>query len=133
MSTSNSTIEVLPLSIAVSDFYATTVPAASCLASSFLNYGPPPAPPLDSGLRRNDDFGGRPARLEGDGGLHVAGGEGVHVGYDEVPRAVADELGLVLPADYGEGAEDVAGGVSGWAGSIEMLTRRASWAGQIGE
>ena len=76
---------------------------------------------------------GRPARLHRHHGLHVAGGEGVHVGEDEVAGAVAAELGLVLPADYGEGAEDVAGVVSGWAGSIEMLTRRASWAGQIGE
>ena len=81
---------------------------------------------------RNDEAG-EAARLHRHYRLRVAGGEGVHVGEDEVAGAVVAELGLVLPADYGEGAEDVAGVVSGWAGSIEMLTRRASWAGQIGE
>ena len=35
------------------------------------------------------------------------GGEGVHVGKDEVAGAVASEPGLVLAPDYWEGVEDV--------------------------
>ena len=38
--TGNSTIDVLPLSIAVSDFYTTQVLTASCLCRSFLNNRP---------------------------------------------------------------------------------------------
>ena len=78
-------------------------------------YIPRPSP-LDSGLRRSDEMGWpewRAGRLDRHYRLHVAGGEGVHVGEDEVAGAVAAELGLVLPADYGEGAEDVAGVVPG--------------------
>ena len=68
---------------------------------------------------------GRPARLHRHHGVHVAGGEGVHVGEDEVAGAVAAELGLVLPADYGEGAEDC-GEVAGVT-SLRVAFKRRSY------
>ena len=39
--------------------------------------------------------------------LRIPGCEGIHVGQDQLPRAVAAEGGLVLLADDGEGVEDV--------------------------
>ena len=47
--------------------------------------------------------------LEVDHRFGFAGGEGVHVGEDEVLGAVGTERGLVLALDDGEGAEDVGG------------------------
>ena len=68
---------------------------------------------------RNDEIG-EAGRLDRHDCLRVAGGEGVHVGEDEVAGAVAAELGLVLAADYGEGAEDVAGVVPVQAVEVEV-------------
>ncbi len=50
-----------------------------------------------------------PARLHRDDRLHVAGGEGVHVGDDEAMGAATAGLGFILSLDYAEGVEDVAG------------------------
>ena len=61
---------------------------------------------------RNDEVG-EAGRLHRHYCLRIAGGEGVHVGEDEVAGAVAAELGLVMFLDDGEGAEDVAGVVPG--------------------
>ena len=63
---------------------------------------------------------GRPAQLHRHHRLHVAGGEGVHVGEDQVAGAVPAELGFVLPADYGEGAQHVAGVVAVQAVEVEV-------------
>ena len=54
-------------------------------------------------------------------GFCVTGGEGVHVGEDEVFGAVAAvEFGLILALDDGEGGEDVAGVVAGEAVEVEV-------------
>ena len=53
-------------------------------------------------------------------GFGVAGLEGVHVGVDEVAGAVASIRGLVLAADDGEGAQDVAGILSRDAVEVEV-------------
>ena len=53
-------------------------------------------------------------------GFGVAGGEGVHVGQDEVAGAVAAESGLVLFAHDGEGVQHVAGVLTGEAVEVEV-------------
>ena len=58
--------------------------------------------------------------LEVDHGFGVAGGEGVHVGEDEVLGAVTAKGGLVLALDDGEGAEDVGGVVAVDAVEVEV-------------
>ena len=61
-------------------------------------------PPDREGCARGGPYSLRLHRHVGQG---VAGGEGVHVGKDEVAGAVASEPGLVLAPDDGEGVEDV--------------------------
>ena len=53
-------------------------------------------------------------------GFRVPGGEGVHVGEDELFGAVFAELLLVLPTDYREGVEYVARVVSRQAVQVEV-------------
>ena len=67
----------------------------------------------------NDEVG-RPARLHRHHCLRVPGGERVHVGEDQVAGAVPAELGLVLPSDYREGAQDVAGVLPVQAVEVEV-------------
>ena len=55
-----------------------------------------------------------------DHGFGISCGEGVHVGEDEVAGAVGAELGLVLAADDGEGAEDIVGVIAGKAVEVEV-------------
>ena len=59
------------------------------------------------------------ALLGYDGG-GVAGGQGVHVGEDEVAGAVAAACGLILAADDREGVEDVGGVLAGQAVEVEI-------------
>ena len=52
--------------------------------------------------------------------MRIPGGEGAHVGEDEVAGVVAAESGLVFAADDGEGAEDVGGVLAVKAVEVEV-------------
>jgi len=66
--------------------------------------------PIDRGLKR----------LNRHYGLGIAGGEGVHVGEDEVTGAVAAEGGFVFLADDGEGVQYVLRVFPGQAVEVEV-------------
>ena len=52
--------------------------------------------------------------------VRISGGEGVHVGEDEVAGAIGAELLFVLGANDGERAEGVVGVVAGEAVEVEV-------------